>query len=401
MKEKLKTAITVVKENSKAKLTTVKENGKAKLTTIKNESKVVKKSTDFYFQYQKYLPLMSFCAGFSFDTLTLTRIDKTLSHITLLSYLVIIYGMVILSNLVEHRLIQHPFTDKHCKWFPSIIQFCVGALFSAYVVFYFQSASLSKSILFVVLLFVLMVANEFFNDSPDNNLHLQMATLFLVTFSYLAFTIPILAKVVNDKTFYGAAGITVLLLSGLIVLFYRLSIYPGKKQMLIGFSIISSLLVLMSTLYATNMIPPVPLSMKAGGIYHDVRRVKGQYELKYQKPKWYQFFRSWDEVFYYHDRDTVYCFSSVFAPTDLTADVYHQWQRFDEKKQKWKQTDRIKLNIRGGRDDGWRGYTRKKNIVLGKWRVNVLTDNDQLLGRISFKIQKPEEGAVEFKVAYK
>ena len=43
--------------------------------------------------------------------------------------------------------------------------------------------------------------------------------------------------------------------------------------------------------------------------------------------------------------------------------------------------------ITGGRDDGYRGFTYKANIIEGQWRVDVITEEESLLlGVIEFEV---------------
>lgn len=44
------------------------------------------------------------------------------------------------------------------------------------------------------------------------------------------------------------------------------------------------------------------------------------------------------------------------------------------------------LIISGGRDDGYRGYTYKSNLKEGKWQVDVITEEELILGVIDFEI---------------
>jgi len=68
---------------------------------------------------------------------------------------------MVITTLVEHNKIEKPFILKYQKWFPLALQFFLGGLFSAYVIFYFQSASFTKTSLFLGILVLLLTANEF------------------------------------------------------------------------------------------------------------------------------------------------------------------------------------------------------------------------------------------------
>jgi len=44
----------------------------------------------------------------------------------------------------------------------------------------------------------------------------------------------------------------------------------------------------------------------------------------------------------------------------------------------------------GGRDNGYRGYTFKRHVQPGRWRVEVRTETGRLLGRIPFELVPAE-----------
>ena len=146
----------------------------------------------------------------------------------------------------------------------------------------------------------------------------------------------------------------------------------------------------MNVLYFTNIIPPVPLSMKDGGVYHLVERMEdGTYSLETEPRKWYEFFKR--ERLHHVAGEPVYVFSSIFAPTDINTNIFHRWQYFDTQKNKWITASMIQFPIIGGRDSGYRGYSLKRAVFPGKWRVDVITERKQVVGRISFDIVDTKE----------
>ena len=64
----------------------------------------------------------------------------------------------------------------------------------------------------------------------------------------------------------------------------------------------------------------------------------------------------------------------------------HHWQWKNEQSGEWETSDKIEFQITGGRDGGYRGYTYKTNILEGKWKVDVTTNDDMILGRINFTV---------------
>ena len=143
------------------------------------------------------------------------------------------------------------------------------------------------------------------------------------------------------------------------------------------------LVILGTVLYFLNWIPPIPLSLKFGGVYHQIEKIRDEYVLTYEKGPWYAI---WKES---NDRvgvdAPVFCFSSVFAPVTLQTTIYHHWQwRPLDEPDSFMTTDRIPITITGGRETGYRFYTTKHRVQPGEWRVNVETDDGRILGRMTF-----------------
>ncbi len=355
---------------------------KAKLT----DTKVIKKSTQLYEKYQRFIPALSFLAGFTWDSLTLTRIDLLIDNVILMIYIILAGVCIILFNLIGDNVLKRPeFLVNNKEWLPVGLQFFFGGLFSSYVVFYFQSATLSKNWLFIFLLMALLIGNEFFKDRY-RNLNLLFILYFLASFSFFTFFFPVITKMMNVYIFILSGLVSVAFITGILYFLYRKSATIARSQFKKLTIIISAIFVLLNVFYYLNWIPPVPLSLKHGGIYHHVSRSGNAYKLVQEKGRWYEIFKSYDDEFHYSKNDTVFCFVAVFAPTRLDKKIYHHWQHYNNNREEWQTTDRLDYRIVGGRDGGYRGYTYKKNIQLGDWRVEVKTEEDQLLGRINFEI---------------
>ncbi|HEX6998816.1 MAG TPA: DUF5924 family protein [Gammaproteobacteria bacterium] len=79
-------------------------------------------------------------------------------------------------------------------------------------------------------------------------------------------------------------------------------------------------------------------------------------------------------------RRGVIAYAAIRAPSSLTQDVIFEWRHNGER-------ERIVSAIRGGRAEGYRTYTRKQAFPadpLGRWTVDVLTPQGQLLERMRF-----------------
>ena len=148
---------------------------------------------------------------------------------------------------------------------------------------------------------------------------------------------------------------------------------------------IGGVFLTLNLLYFANLIPPVPLALKTGRIYHSVKRAPdGKYEAQYVAPPFWEFWKKGDDPFFFSKGERVYCYSAVFAPRKLHIPIFHAWSH--RTINGWKVTDRIRIQIAGGRDGGYRGYTSKQGITPGEWRVEIETERGQTLGRISFTV---------------
>jgi hypothetical protein len=337
--------------------------------------------TDLYYRHEKYAGIAIFGLGFLWDSLTLRRVDNLIDNIILLFYLIVIGIMIF---LVLHRQSGKTLPNWAQKIEPHFLwamQFCFGGLFSSYVIFYFKSASWTRTQFFFLILIILWIANEFLQHRMQNPELLSILYCFCL-FTFLAFFLPvIMAKV--DAWIFVLAGLISLVVS--LPLFYLgLKTDDGKwhpKMKAVAAWICSTFLII-NLLYFTNLIPPVPLALKSAGIYHKVAKMAAGYEVKYVPPSLLRFWRQSDDPFFWSEGESVYCYTAIFAPGKVRVPVRHIWSH--KTSDGWVQTDRISFQIAGGREGGYRGFTKKNGIVPGKWRVEVETESGRILGRIDF-----------------
>lgn len=346
---------------------------------------------NLYEKYEKYLSPVALATGFIWDSFTLRRIDLWLDNLVLLGYLFIAGSAIAILN------------TRPAGWFkrvaPLLLQFAFGGLFSAFVIFYSRSAVFVTSWPFLIILVVLLVGNEFFRKHYGRFIF-HIAIFFVAVFSYSTLIVP---------TLMGSMGPAIFLLGGLVSLALMGFIVAGlvvaspqifqehKSAILI---MILSIYGLFHLLYFTNTIPPIPLALKDGGIYHSIARTDGGYEVSFEPSIWYLYFREYNYVFRQRPGETVYAYSSVFAPTRLNTRIFHHWSYFDAKREEWVTTDRLGFAITGGRDGGYRGYSFKTSIFPARWRVEVVTERDQLLGRMNFEVVEAA-GNLELKTELK
>ena len=178
-----------------------------------------------------------------------------------------------------------------------------------------------------------------------------------------------------------------MLIGTLLFWFRKMGILSDRHQQRRVCGLVLAVFILLNLAYWQNIIPPVPLALKSGGIYHRVQKINGDYTLTYETPHWTRFWAGHDSLYLHRKGDRVYCFASVFAPTGLSKKITHRWQWKDPQTGDWKTWNKLGYAVTGGRDGGFRGYTYKKNIRDGAWRVDVITDEGWVLGRIGFRIK--------------
>ena len=150
--------------------------------------------------------------------------------------------------------------------------------------------------------------------------------------------------------------------------------------------VVGSVFLLFNILYFTNAIPPLPLALKESGVYHKVEKSGDIYALLAEPSHWYEVYLRYNSVFNRAPGESVFVFSSVFAPTKLSTTVLHEWEYYDEKTSAWVRSGTFGFPITGGRTAVIAGTRFGENIEAGKWRVNVKTGNGLIIGRISFTI---------------
>ena len=338
---------------------------------------------NFRRKYEKYTELAIFGVGFIWDSFTMVRVDNPIDNIILLFYLAVIGSMIVVTLKRQNGAVLPQWIEKNESRLLWAMQFCFGGLFSSYVIFYFKSASWTRTQFFFLILIVLWIGNEFLRNRMRNAKLLSVLYCFCL-FSFLAFFLPVILAKVTDGIF---------VLAGFISLFVSLSVFSigmkAERQLwLRRMKPIASWIVItfftVNLLYFTNLIPPVPLALKSAGIYHQVSKTKdGYYRVKYVPPSWLHFWRKWDDPFYLSPGESIYCYTAVFAPRGVHILLYHVWSHKGARG--WEQPDPIPFPITGGRDGGYRGYTRKSMVAPGQWRVEVMTDKGRILGQINFE----------------
>jgi len=355
-----------------------------------------------------FMPPVFFFSGVAYDTLTLTRIDRLQDNLLLLIYLLLLGVLIVLTG----RLGIEPAPDREvlktlspfARWmlrarpyYPVASQFLLGGLFSAYAIFYSRSASLTSTAIFFALLVLLLVGNEFLHDRLSS-LRLLVSLYALVCFAFFTFFLPVMTGLMNTAIFLAGAGLSAAVTFRVVQLIYRNNPDRSKREAVGVTAPAFALIGLLVGFYFLNWIPPVPLSLKFGGIYHEVKKSGDRFELSFEK-QWYQAWKRSDSTF--PANEPIYCFTAVFAPVDLNTTIYHHWYFRPNSDKSFTHADRIPIKINGGREGGYRAYTFKQRLDPGDWRVDVETEDGRIIGRVSVVVaERGESGATSRTLLY-
>jgi hypothetical protein len=346
---------------------------------------------EFVHKHKKWEPLLFFIAGFAFDATLLHRIDDPLMLVHQAIYLSLCAAIIAWDLFGDVDRAEVPaesdgtipkFFKKLWSYREGILHFMLGTLLNVYTIFYFKSGSALSSLIFLALLASLL----FLNEARPANIpkHMLRNALFgLCLISYLNVVVSIIAGSIGLFVFICALAVAAALHSAFAFLLKRR--LDAKK---IRFQVQTpfwGILLIYSVLYFAKVLPPVPLSVKHIGIYHDVQRVPGGYQLEIRRPEW-RFWESGDQTFEAAPGDKLFCFVQVFSPSRFHDELKVRW-RFHDPRTGWTKGEAIPLGVSGGREDGFRGFTMKSNYVPGDWRVEVETSDGREIGRIGLTIE--------------
>jgi len=347
-------------------------------------------------RYGKYYPASFFLLGLLFDIFTTGRIDHQITLIQQAIFLFLLGMLLSFEVLIKFKaLTLSKIGEKLWTYHLPLMHFFFGGLLSAFTIFYFKSASLLTSFTFMSFLFLVLAANE--SERFRNFGLITRSCLFsLCLVTYFNYFIPIVI---------GQIGLIPFLISlwtslggcGIVLYFLNKKIHQKKfllHQVGIPFLVIN---IIFFSLHLLQAIPPVPISIQFMGIYHKVGKSHGSYLLYHQRP-WWKFWHQGDQDFLARKGDPVYCFVRIFSPARFQDKTYMRWLYYDDKRG-WKTWDVVPIPIIGGREEGYRGWSLKRNFQSGKWQVRVETKDQREIGRISFNIENDNsDGPREFKI---
>ena len=340
----------------------------------------------YYKKHSKVVMPTAIFGGFALDVITLNKIDQLFDNAVFIFHIIaslIVFTILYSENTSLGRRLK---VSSNKAIYETILLFSFGALFSGFTIVYFRSGSIFSSWPFILTMFFLMVSVEVRKDYFRNKVF-QFSIIYLSLFSYLVIFYSLIFKKIEDWVFV-LSGTSSIVFAFIYI--FLLRFIDKQKSKIFTFRLQRSatlIFLVLNIFYFTNIIPPVPLSLKFKAVYHDIQKLAdGGYVGTYEVSKGLGIFRKRSHTVHRAADDSIYVFTEVYAPTRISTDIYHVWQKFENEKMGWVDIDKIKLSIVGGRDEGYRGYSSKTNLSDGRWRVKVENKRGQILGYINFKV---------------
>lgn len=348
-------------------------------------------------KYERHLSALAMVGGFIADNLLFKRIDLWQTQAVFAVYTLMCFVAIPLLQWIETRGFKTPL------WrvvLPFVTQFALGGFWSGFVIFYGRSAVFGASWPFLLFLFLIFLGSEYFRKY-HSRLVFTSVLFFFALYSYAIFAVPVYTGSIDTLTFL-ESGVVAIGVFALFTILLRLLIRDRFLEDVWRIRIGALLVLIVTNIsYFTNMLPPLPLSGEAAGVYHLVWHIPGNYLATSEAKPWQVRYLGFSPTLHVMPGETLYAYSAVFAPTSLSTTIAHRWQWYDPNKKQWVTKAVVTYPIVGGRDGGYRGYSNVFMNDMGDWRVNIETADGRLVDRVSFTVERvatpPTEETVTLK----
>ncbi len=342
--------------------------------------------------FRRHWLTIGFILGFITDLFFLNKIDSLVDNLILLFYLTIATISLFILYAGSNERAGEYFSFLTRRYIPPIMQYSFGGLLSGMLIFYGRSGDWIANAPFLILIIVVIVANETLDKYHHNGQGVwkfiyNLTLYFTGLFSYMVLLVPVILGEMGDYVFF-TSGLIALFLVFLLLKFLRkiASDVGFIKSKLVTVSIIIVYLFF-NTLYLMNLIPPIPLSLVELTVASSVNRLSnGDYQVLVEKEPWYKKINPLSLPVVHPVNNEVACFARIYAPTQLKTKIFHRWE-YKDKFGNWQEYFRLGYIITHSKRGSFRGYTELQNFFPGLWRCSVETKRGQVLGREVFRIE--------------
>ena len=349
--------------------------------------------------YERHISAAAMAGGFAFDNVAYGRVDHPITQTLLVVYLSVAgLSIALLHYLEMHEEWQSKAVVKLRVYLPALAQFMLGSLWSAFLVFYARSGAFSGSWPFFLILGAIFIGNEVFRQYHARFVFTSIL-FFFALLSYAIFMVPVFTHTIGELTFLVSGAAAFVVFAMVLGLLNRLSKYTlGRlRWQIVGGA--AGVFAVVNALYFLNVLPPLPLALQKAGVFHSIKHTGDVYVAKGEAPSW-TVWLGLPQVVHAERGKPIYVFSAVFAPIRLSTTIIHHWQRYDAEKGKWLSVQRIKYAIVGGRQNGYRGYTKKTGPREGLWRVDIDLEDGRMIGRTEFTVIRDDIPPLQKTILY-
>ncbi len=324
-------------------------------------------------------------AGFVADNLLFKRVDLLQTQVVFAAYAATCFVTIPLLHWLETRAARGITVPRWRAVLPIATQFALGGFWSGFVIFYGRSADMGASWPFILFLFAVLLASEYFHRYHER-LVFTSVLFFFALYSYAIFAVPVYTGAIGTLTFL-ESGLVAVVIFALFTILLRVL---ARERFLADIWRIRTgafaVLVLINFFYFANILPPLPLSAEAAGIYHAVWRVPGAYEATAEEEPWQVRFLGFAPTLHVVLGQPLSAYSAIFAPTTLRTTIVHRWEWYDPIAKRWTLKATVAYPIVGGRDGGYRGYSTVTVDEAGQWRVSIETDDGRRITVLPFTV---------------
>lgn len=335
-------------------------------------------------KHESKLEIGFFVAGFVFDAWIVSHPDELAVILQQAFYLLLI--AVLIHHEILFGLEKWQPTGFKLKLWPYrewALHFFLGTLLNVYSIFYIKSASLLSSLIFLLIMIAMILANELPIVKKSKHVSLKVGLYAICIFSFLSIIFPIVLG------FIGIIPFSLSVAGTLSVLYVHLrwlrkSVQEARVLIHAIFTPVISVVGIFGLFYFLGWIPPVPLSVKEQGVYHMIEKRDGRFLLSAEKPSGL-FSAFQKEVFHAEPGDKIYFYSQIYSPASISDQIVVHWYRENAAKN-WESMDKVPVTIKGGREEGFRAFTYKTNYEPGEWKVEVETSTGVEISRFYFQV---------------
>ena len=350
----------------------------------------IKTIYEFFYKRIKQVKFISFIVGFLLDLFFLPNITSVYYLYIAPIYIGIIFLFIFIrqiflyiENEYKKKDLENQTFYKLNKLLTVLISFFLGSLLSYILVYYLRSAEILFSL---QMLFIIIIA--IFINEKIGAVFLDIIIFYTGITFYLIYNTPILVGVVSPKSFIFSLFLAffILILTTRILKFLHMRSY--QVMLLYLFSILFPLSIYF--LYYSGNIPAVPLALNNSGFYSRVEKGNPEYTRETDGKVNYKKYYLLNDYYYDYSQlnNVLYFYTAIISPVSVSAEIKHIWERYDNKKKEWIYVSGRDNSypIYGGRESGYRTFSKISNIDQGIWRVRVYCD-DRLVGQKEIEIK--------------